>query len=261
MPGPRPSTPSTGASPSGSPAGSPGKDPLSSSYLAESLRADFSSVTVARRAARRRRHRPPRARSGARAGRRPRHVGLGQRAVDAATARTAHRPGRRTDGRQPGGAVRAADRRHRDRCAPRISRATCARPVRPARPRRGRCVGCRLLRGRQHPGVGEAVRVPAARLPLVDRDPRVHAPRAVHRGVVDEALLPLVGRRDAVVDRPRSSPSRASARRAPPRSCATVATHSTTVGSSRSWQPTSSAARSRACSRSCRCSKVTATAS
>ena len=53
----------------------------------------------------------------------------------------------------------------------------------------------RLLRRRQRPGAREALRVPPARLPAVDRDPRGHAPGAVHRRAVDEALLPVARRR------------------------------------------------------------------
>ena len=154
-----------------------------------------------RRATRCRTHRAVRTRAGAGAGRRPRVVGVGQRGVDAAPPRAAHGPGRGTDGRQCGGTHRSSNRRHRDRGVVGLPRAACPRSVRLARRRRRRLGGCRLLRGRQHPGAREAVRVPAARLPAVDRDPRVHAPGAVHGRVVDEAVLPLVGRRDAGVDR------------------------------------------------------------
>ena len=69
-----------------------------------------------------------------------------------------------------------------------------------------------LLRRRQRPRVGEALRVPAARLPALDRDPRGHAPGAVHRRAVDEALLPVAGRERAVVDRSRPAAARAGAR-------------------------------------------------
>ena len=116
------------------------------------------------------------------AGGRPRVVGLGQRLVDAPPARAAHRAGRRTHGRQPGRPDRPSGRGHRDRGAARVPRPAGARPVRPARARRRRrCRRRRLLRRRQHPRAGEALRVPAPRLPAVDRDPRGHPPGAVHR--------------------------------------------------------------------------------
>ena len=81
--------------------------------------------------------------------------------------------------------------------AARVHRAARARPVRPARPRRpggGRARRRGLLRRTEHPRSREALRVPPARLPAVDRDPRGHAPRPVHRRAVDEALLPVARR-------------------------------------------------------------------
>ena len=53
----------------------------------------------------------------------------------------------------------------------------------------------------------------------------------------------------ALVDRPGSAPSRRRRSRAPPTSCATAATRSTTAGWSRSWRPRNSGARSQACRR------------
>ena len=108
--------------------------------------------------------------------------------------------------REPGRADRPAGRRHRDRRAARVPRAARARPVRPARARRRRAAADAVYYvGRQRPRAREAVRVPPARLPAVDRDPRGHAPGAVHRRAVDEALLPVAGRERA---RRRSIPIR-----------------------------------------------------
>ena len=237
-----------------------GREPLAASYLAGSLRADFDAVTAEAEAlvadyTGLRSPGPARAQVVDRAS-----WVVGQRLVDAPPARAAHRAGRRTHGRQPGRAHRPPGRRHRDRGAARVPRPAGARPVRPARARRRRCRRRRLLRRRQHPRAGEALRVPAPRLPALDRDPRGHAPGAVHRGALDEALLPVAGREHAVVDRSRPAPAGAGARPAPPRSSAAGATRSTTAASSRCSPATSSAARSPTCRRSCRCSRATATA-
>ena len=238
-----------------------GRDPLSSSYLAESLRADFSSVTaVAEQLVADhtglRAPGPARAQVVDRATWVSANVRSMRRLLEPLTARVGERMagspvapiGRRIAGTETG-------------CVARVPRATRARPVRPARPRRGgRCIGRRLLRGRQHPGAGEAVRVPATRLPAVDRDPRVHAPGAVHGGVVDEAVLPLAGRRDAVVDRSRSAPTRASAR-ARSRRIAQRSQPARRRWARRAPGHRRAARRARrVCSRSCRCSKDTATA-
>ena len=106
-----------------------------------------------------------------------------------------------------------------------------ARPVRPARARRRRRGRRRVLRRREHPRAGEALRVPAARLPALDRDPRGDPPGAVHRRAVDEGVLPVARRASLASIDP--DPRRSCRRwRAPPTSCAAAATRSTTAGSS-----------------------------
>ena len=141
-------------------------------------------------------HRAARAGPGAGAGRRPRVVGVGERRVDAAPARAAHGPRRRADGR-----------------------AARSRPIgrRVAGTETGVLLGYLSQRvlgqydllvldddaaadavyyvGGNVLGAGEALRVPPARLPLWIAIHEVHAPGAVHRRAVDEALLPVAGRR------------------------------------------------------------------
>ena len=227
-------TRSTGTSPSGSPAAFSGREPLAAvlprRVAARRLRRGHRRGRGAGR------RRTPgcarRARRGPRWSTAPAWV-VGQRVVDATPARAAHRAGRRTHGRRAGSRRSAAGSR-----APRPGCCSGTSPQRvlgqydllvldddAARRRR-------LLRGRQHPRVGEALRVPAPRLPAVDRDPRGHPPGAVHRGAVDEALLPLAGRERAVVDRSRSDAGSCRRWPAPPTSSAAAATRSTTAASS-----------------------------
>ena len=74
-----------------------------------------------------------------------------------------------------------------------------------------------VLRGCQRARAREAVRVPTPRLPALDRDPRGHAPGAVHRRAVAAGLLPRAGaharRRDRTRSRDDVRSSRAGRRR------------------------------------------------
>ena len=137
-------------------------------------------------------------------------------------------------GAQPGRARSAvASRAPRSACCSATSRSgcsastTCSSPTTTPPADAVYYVGANVLVAR------EALRVPPARLPALDRDPRGHPPGAVHRRAVDEALLPLAGR-DARCR--RSTPTRSgSCRRSParPTSSAAGATRSTTAASSR----------------------------
>ena len=109
--------------------------------------------------------------------------------VDAQPARAAHRPRRASA--WPSSPVAPIGRRVAGTEIGVLLGYVVAARARPVRPARASTTDAgrrrRLLRRPQHPGAREALRVPAARLPALDRDPRGHAPGAVHRRAVDEA--------------------------------------------------------------------------
>ena len=195
-------TRSTGPPPSASPGSSPGATRSPTRISARRSHADFDALDGRSRRSRRRLHRAARARA-----RRTPRCSTARGWVDANVASM-----RRCSLRSPSASAsgwrttRRADRPAvagdeigsllgylaQARARP-VRPARARRRRRPARPRRG------LLRRPQRAVAREALRVPAARLPALDRDPRGHAPRPVHRRAVDARLLPSLVRGFAVI--------------------------------------------------------------